>query len=753
MATEKLNRLKMLMQDTDFQWPTEEELLANKLRQSQVNDEPEPPKPETSAPKATEVPPPCSEPPNTAISRVLASLVDGSEPNTETPVRDFTRSKPPFSMNDKDIIGGDDEARKVGQLSSAGRSFCPIHAVAKYPYRFLSQTPTAMELVSQAGFAGGKFWEREWSIYYFYPPSSISENPVFLVPAVEVKSFFDETEEASRVRLGFPAEDVRGQGFRTRFLDDGLPRPRFLGVSKSRLDFDTMGEYMPSPKHKLDGEPILRVEGRDGKSDRSFAAFRIKIELMIQATKKKKAASKDKKRVQRINQKRGWNSQLRRTQRYLGLKPPRDYVSEQWSVPGQSTEEEAAARDEYERAQVAALPELDPLAPVPYPFENDVVFIAIDVEVAERSHKCITEIGVSTLDTRDLKVVPPSERGKAWLPLIRARHFRIKEYAHIVNKDFVNGCPDRFEKEFGESEFISLDEAPKVLAACFRHPFSSRKEEDQVDHTTLPKRNIILVGHAIANDIQYLRDLGYDARNLSSVLEVADTEDLYRAWKSDSQGKGLGSLLVELCLVGWNLHNAVRIRSPLSKSLSSKFDRTLASGTRQTDISVQGNDAAYTMQCLVGIAFAALTPSDPDYEQQERDKLVELAAKEAQLRVRDAHEEWDVANMEEDDDEEGFGWVDLPNGFEGLEGTPKEGGDWGVEIKHGTSAENVPTNRQGGAASKQGNTRLRGGKVEGKGNTHEVIVKQGGESDGMTQAERDIEERDRYELQRLGFDD
>ena len=73
-----------------------------------------------------------------------------------------------------------------------------------------------------------------------------------------------------------------------------------------------------------------------------------------------------------------------------------------------------------------------------------MVFVCVDVEANERNSSQITEIGIATLDTRDLKSLAPGERGANWLNKIRARHFRINEYQYVRNTEFVSGCPDRF---------------------------------------------------------------------------------------------------------------------------------------------------------------------------------------------------------------------------------------------------------------------------------------------------------------------
>ena len=167
--------------------------------------------------------------------------------------------------------------------------------------------------------------------------------------------------------------------------------------------------------------------------------------------------------------------------------------------------------------------------------------------------------------------MPPGEGGKNWKTAIRPRHFRIAEYQHLINQDFIVGCADRFEKEFGTSSFISISEAPQVIASFFREPFSAEfqmkshrgpKPSDPLANTSNQansnlKRNIILVGHDIQSDINYMRSIGYDVSNLPNLLEAIDTAEMFKALKHEGQSRSLGGVLLELEMVGWNLHNAV----------------------------------------------------------------------------------------------------------------------------------------------------------------------------------------------------
>lgn len=51
---------------------------------------------------------------------------------------------------------------KSGDLANLSIPFCPIMAISKYPYRFVSKHES--ENVAQAFFTEGKFWERLWDM-------------------------------------------------------------------------------------------------------------------------------------------------------------------------------------------------------------------------------------------------------------------------------------------------------------------------------------------------------------------------------------------------------------------------------------------------------------------------------------------------------------------------------------------------------------------------------------------------------------
>lgn len=389
-----------------------------------------------------------------------------------------------------------------------------------------------------------------------------------MVPAIEFRALLAEINGNLDLQLKFPDDP----GFLLSFLENGSPRPRYLGCLSIENPLEVMESQMPGPEFKIEGE--------DEVDPRSLEAFRVKIEAAMEAAKHRSKGSKEKRKKARVMEKKGCCLQLHRTQRYLGMKPilidPLTEVLE-WR-------EFEEASKKHEEALAKSRQVIDMMKPVPYPFHQEVIFVAIDVEWYERSNKTITEIGISTLDTGNLLDIAPGEGCIAWMDQIRARHFRIRENSHLINSDFVTGCGDRFEAAFGTSEWISLAEAPRVVASCFRFDTASAPDESdgslavqQYGHqlsrssglasisrperenndAAKPKRNIVLVGHDIKTDIDHLRAVGFDLSNMSNILEIVDTADIFRALKHEQQPRSLGAILLDLGLTGWNLHNAV----------------------------------------------------------------------------------------------------------------------------------------------------------------------------------------------------
>lgn len=200
---------------------------------------------------------------------------------------------------------------------------------------------------------------------------------------------------------------------------------------------------------------------------------------------------------------------------------------------------------------------MDLASPAPFDFENDAVFICFDVETYERVPKLVTEIGFAILDTRDIRGIAPGEDGRAWFASIQARHFRVKEYRYYKNKEFVAGCPEYFQ--FGQSEIVGIE---AIQRACW-----------EVMNPKTPSgeyRKVVLVGHDVAQDIDLILTVDVDVDELPGLLEIIDNQRIQQHRKRFPNPQGLGSVLRELEIEHFYLHNA-------------------------------GNDAVYTLQSMLAL--------------------------------------------------------------------------------------------------------------------------------------------------------
>ncbi|TID24366.1 hypothetical protein E2P81_ATG02669 [Venturia nashicola] len=501
------------------------------------------------------------------------------------------------ASSDEDNIVTPRTLKKVklakGQLAPQGQGYVAVVGFSKFPYKYISKDDS--ETVADCFFNAGKFWMRDWDLYYVWP-LDYSPKPLILVTEEQFICLIKE------INTRFPHLHVDPKdswysevGLTCDFNSFKHPRflPRFLGRCSSKDQYDNMVDHSPSAEFMRKDDPTPEK----APDDRSREAFRALVENALAANKAKNKQSKEVRRLARVEKQKVIGKQLKRAQRYLGVRPKKE-IDEEQAAP--------------------AIPTIDHSLPVPYPFENSPVFVCIDVEAYERSNKIITEIGVATLDTLDLNGVPPGVSGQNWQSKIRARHFRIKEHERYRNGRFVSDAADQFE--FGSSEFISLKDAPAMIASCFKPPFSVPNGPEATEGEE--KRNIIFVAHDVNSDIQFLRQIGYNPFNLSNLLETLDTAHLYRAHKREYNAKSVGKILRDFNLVGWNLHNA-------------------------------GNDAVYTMWIMLATSIREACGRGKSETKLERQKKLQEDVRAAEERARENVFEENAAwteGVENDDD-------------------------------------------------------------------------------------------------------
>lgn len=323
-------------------------------------------------------------------------------------------------------------------------------------------------------------------------------------------------------------------------------RPLWLGRCTSR------DQYL-AWNSRLLFEPMMDLNDRIV-SESHLKSFRSKMSAAAAVTKNKYKPRGNKKGGTIARRQEAISSGLRVLQ-YLGL---------------QAEKNDIGALPDLTDLHIGDTPEQSTTRP---PFESDVIFIAIDVEAKERSSSDITEVGVATLDTRDLHGIPHAGNGKEWFKHIRGRHFRTLEHKDHVNHEFIKGCPDKFQ--FGASEIVSKDDLPKVLTSCFHEPFSrlggTTTAEQEMPAGT-ERRNIVIVGHDVGADVRYCRKMGFDIYNRGNLIDTVDTAQMHRMHTQDPNPRSLGQALLDCGIDGWNLHNA-------------------------------GNDAVYTLQTMLALAI------------------------------------------------------------------------------------------------------------------------------------------------------
>lgn len=371
-------------------------------------------------------------------------------------------------------------------------------------------------------------------------------------------------------------------------------RPRFLGHTTSRSQYDF---FINSINPNEQDQSMAPSEGV------SAAKFKEQMALAAEAAKNKSKKMKRERQEKNVFRRQTMGKQLLQAQRYLGLR-------------GQEQDD--------------AMPDLANLTISPFDVnqpgihtrESDVIIISIDVESFEKAHNIITEVGVSTLDTRDLHGTAPGHCGENWHQFVRGRHFRVEENKGYINKQYVKGCPEDFL--FGQSEFVPLKEMPSALTKCFHEPFSKQTKGANAQEATKEdpqqRRNIVLLGHDIEQDIQYCHKLGFSVLGRGNLLATLDTKAMYQAYTRDHSPRGLGGIMADFGFTAWGLHNA-------------------------------GNDAAYTIwallaTCVQDRAERGTEEAKKKHEERTATKL-EAALDATRERVRDESEGWDLVG---DDD-------------------------------------------------------------------------------------------------------
>ncbi|KAK5125341.1 hypothetical protein LTR85_000450 [Meristemomyces frigidus] len=532
------------------------------------------------------------------MQRVLkhnASLPASTPENVYPTIRtQFTPeiAQPPLSTGSADL--SIDPRR--GEAAPLGISFSPFGAVMKFCYKFVSRE--YQQPLATAFFDANKIYTRNWDLYYIWSDYYPTAKPVTFVPEHQLQALIDDINHAFPDAKVSITDDLREDGMIVNFDSRRTElRPKWLVKCTSRDQHDYWVANLPLPIQ-------IKVPMA---ADRNLEAFKRQIEQAVELAKNKSKAKKDRNQQAAVLRKQAANKQVLRAQRYLGLIPKKDEEDLMPDMAGLS------------------ISAIDPSKPPPHLLDSDAVIIAIDCEAYEKWPKVVTEIGVATLDTRDLKGNAPGEVGQGWHQYIRGRHFRIIEHKHLVNKDYCIGCPDDFD--YGNSEFVGRDNAASAITSCFHAPFSKPQTDsstspssDADDYATEEKRNIILLGHDVSQDINYCQSIGFHPLNRGNLLDVLDSSDMFRSYTQAVNPSSLSNVCYHFDLTAWHAHNA-------------------------------GNDAVHTVWAFLAIAVKAASERGSEEAAEKHAETVaqktDEAIEQAKGRVQDDAQGWAVDEGED----------------------------------------------------------------------------------------------------------
>ncbi|KAI0408765.1 hypothetical protein F4802DRAFT_617746 [Xylaria palmicola] len=406
-----------------------------------------------------------------------------------------------------------------GELSERDCCFVPFGLVQKYPYKYVGKSN--QKQVADF-FKETLFKNRSWNFFFQCDPAA-TRAPLILVPTTQLEEYLHITNRQLGGKLAIPQGNARHIFF-LAFGEWDTPRPRFLGQAGS-------GSAVDAFKARAQTFP---PDDLSHLTPACYQRYCDKMDWIYNSLKGSKSPEATKQK--RVQRQKGNGRMLKRAQRYLGLRQATSYrSSNNWLAMNWNVSK-----------------------PAPFRARESVRFVCIDIEAYERDNRLVTEIGLAILDTEDVMEICPGIKGRNWFSLIQAYHFRIMERCHMVNHEFVQGCPEDFN--FGESLVVPISKINKVMGNII----GDNESEDQ--------RPVIVVGHAVKQDLNYLMQVGYNPWRVRQIIDEIDTQAMFQRMKRSPNNCNLQNVCTEMGIVGCNYHNA-------------------------------GNDAVYTLRAMIAMAI------------------------------------------------------------------------------------------------------------------------------------------------------
>ena len=167
----------------------------------------------------------------------------------------------------------------------------------------------------------------------------------------------------------------------------------------------------------------LDRQSRDSDDDPCFKAFVREMELKDEVKRRKSKEQSALKKMQRLSRQKQWRQDVKRTQQYLRLCTARTPAA--GSIEAVCSDLEGLTISPRVVEEDSGRPIHGDLESPPNDFDTTVILISVDVEAFEFNQRLVTEIGISTLNTVDLRGLQPRAKCNNWAAKIRSRHFRI----------------------------------------------------------------------------------------------------------------------------------------------------------------------------------------------------------------------------------------------------------------------------------------------------------------------------------------
>ncbi|KAL9618561.1 MAG: hypothetical protein Q9160_006745 [Pyrenula sp. 1 TL-2023] len=174
----------------------------------------------------------------------------------------------------------------------------------------------------------------------------------------------------------------------------------------------------------------------------------------------------------------------------------------------------------------------------------DVVFVAIDFE-GRIPENPPSEIGIATLDTRDLKSITTSSTSPS-IEAIKSQRYAMnyKQKFPVSHHTF---C-------FGHTQYIEPNSGRTRVSVLMESLFIQDKQPNFP--TSNLYRNIVLVGHNFYAELDTMSSLGIRSEAFSHVVGILDTERIGRKFLEMNEYPGLNLLLRRFDCPYRYLHNA-----------------------------------------------------------------------------------------------------------------------------------------------------------------------------------------------------